>query len=50
MHKQNIQYRIDNAQDVNIILPMYNLIEYNDNYSKTSEFYVNTTKMNPMIT
>ena len=50
MHKQNIQYRIDNAQDINIILPMYNLIEYNDNYSKTSEVYVNTTKMNPMIT
>ena len=28
---------IDNAQDIDIILPMYNLIEYSDNYSKTSE-------------
>ena len=26
---------IDNAQDIDIIMPMYNLIEYNDNYSKT---------------
>ena len=27
---------IDNAKDIDIILPMYNLIEYSDNYSKTS--------------
>ena len=27
---------IDNAQDINIIMPIYNLIEYSDNYSKTS--------------
>ena len=27
---------IDNAQDINIVIPMYNLIEYSDNYSKTS--------------
>ena len=27
---------IDNAQDIDIVRPMYNLIEYNDNYSKTS--------------
>ena len=27
---------IDNAQDINIIMPMYNLIEYSDNYLKTS--------------
>ena len=27
---------IDNAQDTNIVMPMYNLIEYSDNYSKTS--------------
>ena len=41
---------IDNAQDIDIILPMYNSIEYSDNYSKISEVYDNTTKMNPMIT
>ena len=27
---------IDNAQDIDILMPMYNLIEYSDNYSKTS--------------
>ena len=26
----------DNAQDIDIVMPMYNLIEYSDNYSKTS--------------
>ena len=30
----NIQ--VDNAKDINIVMPMYNLIEYSDNYSKTS--------------
>ena len=26
---------IDNAQNINIVMPMYNLIEYSDNYSET---------------
>ena len=33
-NKNNIQ--IDNAKDIDITMPMYNLIEYNNNYSKTS--------------
>ena len=39
MHKQNKQYRydIDTAQDIDIVMPMYNLIENSNNYSKTSE-------------
>ena len=28
---------IDNAQDIDIVMPVYNLIKYSDNYSKTSE-------------
>ena len=28
--------KIDNAKDIDIVMPMYNLIEYSDNYSKTS--------------
>ena len=28
--------QIDNAKDIEIVIPMYNLIEYSDNYSKTS--------------
>ena len=27
---------MDNVQDIDIVMPMYNLIEYSDNYSKTS--------------
>ena len=27
---------IDNAKDIGIVMPMYNLIDYSDNYSKTS--------------
>ena len=29
--------QVDNAKDIDIVMPMYNLIEYGDNYSKTSE-------------
>ena len=28
--------QVDNAKDLDIVRPMYNLIEYSDNYSKTS--------------
>ena len=28
--------QVDNARDIDIVMPMYNLIEYSDNYSKTS--------------
>ena len=28
--------QIDNAKDIDIVMPTYNLIEYSDNYSKTS--------------
>ena len=32
--KNNTQ--IDNGKYVDVVMPMYNLIEYSDNYSKTS--------------
>ena len=28
--------QVDNAKETSIMIPMYNLIEYSDNYSKTS--------------
>ena len=28
--------QVDNAKDLDIVMPMYNLIKYSDNYSKTS--------------
>ena len=33
-----INKQIDNAKDIDIVMPMYNLVEYIDNYSKTSGF------------
>ena len=35
LSKRNIT-QIDNAGYIDIVMPMYNLIEYSDNYSKTS--------------
>ena len=32
--------QVNNAKDIDIIIPVYNLIEYSDNYSKTSEKFV----------
>ena len=41
---------IDNAQDIDILMPMYNLIEYSDDYSKTSgslwQYYKNDPSNN----
>ena len=34
MHEQNKQ--VDDAYNTDVVMPMYNLIEYSDNYSKTS--------------
>ena len=28
--------QIDNAEDINVVMPIYNLIEHSNNYSKTS--------------
>ena len=28
--------QVDNCKDIDIVMPMYNLIEYSDNYAKTS--------------
>ena len=36
--------QIDNAEYIDIVMPMYNLIEYSDNYSKTFESLWNVVK------
>ena len=36
MHNSDKWEHVDNADNLDIIRPMYNLIEYNDNYSDTS--------------
>ena len=37
---------IDTPENLDIIMPIYNLIEYSDNYSDTSEVYGGIKKMN----
>ena len=40
--------QIDNARDIDVVMPIYNLIEYSDNYRKTSEiwqYYRNETAL-----
>ena len=41
--------QVDNAKDIDIVVPMYNLIEYSDNYAKTSGSYGNIIEINQMI-
>ena len=40
---------IDNAHDIDILMPKYNLIEYSDNYSKTSASLWQYYKDDPKI-
>ena len=41
---------IDTARDIDIVMPMYNMVEYSDNYSKTSgslwQYYKDDTSDN----
>ena len=37
MHKLTNNTKLDDAQDIDIVIPMYNLIENGDVYSKQSE-------------
>ena len=34
--------QVDNSEDTDIVMPVYNLIEYTDNYLNTSEVCRNT--------
>ena len=37
--------QLDNAKDIDILMPMYNLIEYSDNYAKKQEVYGKIVKI-----
>ena len=41
--------QIGNAKDIDIVTPMYNLIEYGDNYSKTSESFWHYYRDEPFL-
>ena len=36
LHKQNNNTQVNDAHDIDVVMPTYNLIEYSHNYSKTS--------------
>ena len=38
--------QIDNTKDIDVVMTMYNLREYSDNYSKHQEIYGNTIGIN----
>ena len=40
--------QIDNTRQIDVIIPMYELIEYSDNYKKHQEVYGNTVEMNQL--
>ena len=51
LHLLIVNYtEIDIAKDIDIVMPMYNLIEYSDNFSKTSgvlwQYYKNEANDN----
>ena len=35
--KTVVQWQIDNAEDLDVVMPMYNLLEYSKNYRKSTE-------------
>ena len=37
--------KIDNAKDFDVLMPIHNLLEYSNNYSKYQKFYFNMKKM-----
>ena len=41
--------QVDNAKDVDVVMLMYDLIEYSNNYSKNPEVYGNITEMNQIL-
>ena len=40
--------QVDDAHDINVVIPVFNLTEYSDNYSKHLEFYNNIVEMNQL--
>ena len=41
--------QIDNAKNIDVVMPMYNLIGYSNNHSKHQELYGNIKEINQMI-
>ena len=41
--------KIDNAEDLDVVMPMYNLLEYSKNYIKQQVVYGITIEMNQIV-
>ena len=41
--------KIDNAEDLDVVMPMYNLLEYSKNYNKTQEVCGIIIEMNQIV-
>ena len=41
--------QIDNTEDIDVVMAMYNLVEYSDNYFKISGSYDNITEMKQLL-
>ena len=41
--------QVGNAKDIDIVMPMYSLIEYSDNYAKTTGSFGNILEMNQIM-
>ena len=41
--------KIDNAEDLDVVMPMYNLLEYSKNYRKTTGSYGIIIEMNQVV-
>ena len=41
--------KIDNADDLDVVMPMYNLLEYSKNYKKQQEACGITIEMNQIV-
>ena len=39
MDFKNYRVKIDNAEDLDVVMPMYNSLEYSKNYKKTTGSY-----------
>ena len=37
---------VDTAENLDIVMPMYNLIEYSDNYQDSQQLFININEMN----
>ena len=44
-----IGIKIDNAEDLDVVMPMYNLLEYSKNYKKTTGSLWNYYEINQVI-